>query len=156
MHKYLHRFLSSPDATFQHIAVWTIVQLLESGGMCLYNNRFDLHWLILYRSSTYKQHSEFQYLDPQHQSVSHNTDNISCFVCRRYSSFAPLTAFVPRNGDKWWPRRNTALVSQNPWLCWSWPWRPCIYERPGIEHSTRVVGQQLAPRRTSAKHKGCV
>lgn len=32
MHKYLHRFLSSPDATFQHIAVWTIVQLLESGG----------------------------------------------------------------------------------------------------------------------------
>lgn len=32
MHKYLHRFLTSPDATFQHIAVWTIVQLLESGG----------------------------------------------------------------------------------------------------------------------------
>jgi len=30
MHKYLHRFLTSPDATFQHIAVWTIVQLLES------------------------------------------------------------------------------------------------------------------------------
>ncbi|KAK1220035.1 Vacuolar protein 8 [Marasmius sp. AFHP31] len=32
MHRYLYRFLSSPDATFQHIAVWTIVQLLESGG----------------------------------------------------------------------------------------------------------------------------
>jgi vacuolar protein 8 len=32
MHQYLHRFLTSPDATFQHIAVWTIVQLLESGG----------------------------------------------------------------------------------------------------------------------------
>jgi hypothetical protein len=32
MHKYLFRFLTSPDATFQHIAVWTIVQLLESGG----------------------------------------------------------------------------------------------------------------------------
>lgn len=32
MHQYLHRFLASPDATFQHIAVWTIVQLLESGG----------------------------------------------------------------------------------------------------------------------------
>ncbi|KAG6866247.1 Vacuolar protein 8 [Blastosporella zonata] len=32
MHRYLHRFLISPDATFQHIAVWTIVQLLESGG----------------------------------------------------------------------------------------------------------------------------
>ena len=31
MHKYLHRFLTSTDATFQHIAVWTIVQLLESG-----------------------------------------------------------------------------------------------------------------------------
>lgn len=35
MHKYLHRFLTSPDATFQHIAVWTIVQLLESGGQHL-------------------------------------------------------------------------------------------------------------------------
>lgn len=32
MHRYLYRFLSSPDTTFQHIAVWTIVQLLESGG----------------------------------------------------------------------------------------------------------------------------
>jgi vacuolar protein 8 len=32
MHQYLYRFLCSPDATFQHIAVWTIVQLLESGG----------------------------------------------------------------------------------------------------------------------------
>ncbi|KAG8747885.1 Vacuolar protein 8 [Ceratobasidium sp. 414] len=30
LHTYLFRFLSSPDATFQHIAVWTIVQLLES------------------------------------------------------------------------------------------------------------------------------
>ncbi len=33
MHRYLYRFLTSSDATFQHIAVWTIVQLLESGGM---------------------------------------------------------------------------------------------------------------------------
>lgn len=33
MHRYLYRFLTSPDATFQHIAVWTIVQLLESGGL---------------------------------------------------------------------------------------------------------------------------
>lgn len=32
MHGYLYRFLTSPDATFQHIAVWTIVQLLESEG----------------------------------------------------------------------------------------------------------------------------
>jgi len=31
LHAYLFRFLSSADATFQHIAVWTIVQLLESG-----------------------------------------------------------------------------------------------------------------------------
>lgn len=38
MHKYLYRFLSSPDATFQHIAVWTIVQLLESGDPQLISN----------------------------------------------------------------------------------------------------------------------
>jgi vacuolar protein 8 len=37
LHRYLYRFLSSPDATFQHIAVWTIVQLLESGDMELIN-----------------------------------------------------------------------------------------------------------------------
>ena len=30
LHAYLVRFLSSADITFQHIAVWTIVQLLEA------------------------------------------------------------------------------------------------------------------------------
>ena len=30
MHGYLCRFLVSNDATFQHIAVWTLLQLLES------------------------------------------------------------------------------------------------------------------------------
>lgn len=38
MHRYLYRFLSSSDATFQHIAVWTIVQLLESGDPQLISN----------------------------------------------------------------------------------------------------------------------
>jgi len=38
MHRYLYRFLTSSDATFQHIAVWTIVQLLESGDPVLINN----------------------------------------------------------------------------------------------------------------------
>ncbi len=30
IHGYLHRFLESGDATFQHIAVWTLLQLLDS------------------------------------------------------------------------------------------------------------------------------
>lgn len=30
IHGYLNRFLASGDATFQHIAIWTLVQLLES------------------------------------------------------------------------------------------------------------------------------
>ncbi|KAJ7124809.1 vacuolar protein 8 [Mycena crocata] len=38
MHRYLYRFLTSSDATFQHIAVWTIVQLLESGDPVLISN----------------------------------------------------------------------------------------------------------------------
>ncbi|KAG8900987.1 Vacuolar protein 8 [Tulasnella sp. 403] len=38
LHAYLYRFLSSADATFQHIAVWTIVQLLESGDPQLVKN----------------------------------------------------------------------------------------------------------------------
>lgn len=32
LHTYLVRFLGSSDMTFQHIAVWTLVQLLESEG----------------------------------------------------------------------------------------------------------------------------
>jgi len=32
LHGYLVNFLRSNDATFQHIAVWTIAQLLDSGG----------------------------------------------------------------------------------------------------------------------------
>ena len=39
MQRYLFRFLSSPDTTFQHIAVWTIVQLLESGGMWIHPSK---------------------------------------------------------------------------------------------------------------------
>ncbi|KAI6130667.1 vacuolar protein 8 [Pisolithus croceorrhizus] len=31
LHRYLYKFLTSLDATFQHIAVWAIMQLLESG-----------------------------------------------------------------------------------------------------------------------------
>lgn len=38
LHQYLIRFLESQDSTFQHIAVWTIVQLLESNDAQLENN----------------------------------------------------------------------------------------------------------------------
>lgn len=38
LHAYLVRFLSSTDITFQHIAVWTIVQLLEAEDDTLTNN----------------------------------------------------------------------------------------------------------------------
>lgn len=31
IHGYIKRFLASGDATFQHIAIWTLLQLLESG-----------------------------------------------------------------------------------------------------------------------------
>ena len=31
IHGYLKRFVSSGDPTFQHIAIWTLLQLLESG-----------------------------------------------------------------------------------------------------------------------------
>jgi len=32
IHGYLRRFLASGDPTFQHIAIWTLLQLLESEG----------------------------------------------------------------------------------------------------------------------------
>ena len=38
MHNYLYRFSTSPDVAFRHIAVWTIVQLLESGDRQLMSN----------------------------------------------------------------------------------------------------------------------
>ena len=46
MHQYLYRFLTSPDATFQHIAVWTIVQLLDSGDPQLVSNIVSSNLLI--------------------------------------------------------------------------------------------------------------
>lgn len=38
MHRYLFRFLSSSDPTFQHIAVWTLAQLQESHDPQLLSN----------------------------------------------------------------------------------------------------------------------
>lgn len=35
IHGYLYRFLQSGDATFQHIAVWTLLQLFESEDKAL-------------------------------------------------------------------------------------------------------------------------
>ncbi|GAB7363998.1 hypothetical protein MBLNU230_g4558t1 [Neophaeotheca triangularis] len=35
IHGYLNRFLASGDPTFQHIAIWTLLQLLESGNDAL-------------------------------------------------------------------------------------------------------------------------
>ena len=37
MHHFLYRFLTKPDVTFQYIAVWMTVQLLESGDPRLIN-----------------------------------------------------------------------------------------------------------------------
>ncbi|KAI5278742.1 Vacuolar protein 8 [Ascosphaera aggregata] len=37
IHGYLSRFLASGDPTFQHIAIWTLLQLLESGDKRLGN-----------------------------------------------------------------------------------------------------------------------
>jgi len=37
VHGYLSRFLASGDATFQHIAIWTLLQLLESEDKKLMN-----------------------------------------------------------------------------------------------------------------------
>ncbi len=37
IHGYLSRFLQSGDATFQHIAIWTLLQLLESEDKTLIN-----------------------------------------------------------------------------------------------------------------------
>jgi vacuolar protein 8 len=38
LHGYLQRFLDSTDKTFQHIAVWTIVQFLEGKDQKLFTN----------------------------------------------------------------------------------------------------------------------
>lgn len=38
IHGYLSRFLASGDPTFQHIAIWTLLQLLESEDKRLYGH----------------------------------------------------------------------------------------------------------------------
>jgi len=59
LHAYFYRFLSSTDTTFQHIAVWTIVQLLESGDQQLISKIRSsqllsphIHQLAMSQSST--------------------------------------------------------------------------------------------------------
>mgnify|MGYP002759236356 FL=1 len=50
IHGYLVRFLESDDTTFQHIAVWTLIQLLESGNAELEQHiRDSPHLLALVR-----------------------------------------------------------------------------------------------------------
>lgn len=66
MHGYLYRFLTSPDATFQHIAVWTIVQLLESEGQFLMFRVFILNSVVL---TPYPS-------DPQLMSNIRNSDKL--------------------------------------------------------------------------------
>jgi vacuolar protein 8 len=46
IHGYLHRFLSSGDATFQHIAIWTLLQLLESEDKRLIKKIHDSEDLV--------------------------------------------------------------------------------------------------------------
>lgn len=93
MHRYLYNFLTSPDATFQHIAVWTIVQLLESGGKA--SSWFPIaltdHRL---RPPIDQQHTELWFVEPAHPPACIVTDAILyrytlltsfCFtIVRRY------------------------------------------------------------------------
>ena len=65
MHGYLYRFLTSPDATFQHIAVWTIVQLLDSEGELIH---------IMYNANL--NSLIFCALDPQLISNIRNSDRL--------------------------------------------------------------------------------
>ncbi|OQO14866.1 Vacuolar protein 8 [Cryoendolithus antarcticus] len=49
IHGYLARFLASGDATFQHIAIWTLLQLLESGDpklLDIINNSQDVMQMV--------------------------------------------------------------------------------------------------------------
>lgn len=73
LHAYFYRFLSSTDTTFQHIAVWTIVQLLESGGMSSFNLtrlRFGmLTWFWDDRSTAYQQDSFLATVVAPHSST---------------------------------------------------------------------------------------
>ena len=50
IHGYLSRFLQSGDATFQHIAIWTLLQLIESedkGLIGLVGKSDDIGGLIM-------------------------------------------------------------------------------------------------------------
>ncbi|WFD41432.1 Vacuolar protein 8 [Malassezia psittaci] len=64
LHGYLVRFLESDDTTFQHIAVWTLVQLLESNDADLEQHVHDSpHILSLVRQLQSHADSEDERLD---------------------------------------------------------------------------------------------
>lgn len=67
LHKYLTRFFSSDDPTFQHIAVWTLLQLLESNDRTLLgliqnsNDIFEMVKAIAHRPTPVSSDDEGAY-----------------------------------------------------------------------------------------------
>ena len=115
MHKYLYRFLTSLDATFQHIAVWTIVQLLESGGQCLLLFRFARKLAhVKCRSPAHQQHPQLDQSYSQYQATRYDSDLDPYVVNRRHPEVARLTSLLPgyRNGRG--PGRDTATRAPHP------------------------------------------
>jgi len=74
LHGYLVRFLESDDTTFQHIAVWTLIQLLESGNRDLEQHiRESPHLLQLVRQLQSREdgsHTAEEDVDGTNQDLS--------------------------------------------------------------------------------------
>jgi vacuolar protein 8 len=115
MHDYLHRFLISPDGTFQHIAVWTIVQLLESGGAHLSCNSSNLY-SVQSRPSVNQQHTQ---LSESHsfRPRSFSFTSVHTRLLSRHTSLSPFSNSVPRRRGNPRSARNCCPCSSDSGVC---------------------------------------
>ncbi|KAL7416836.1 vacuolar protein 8 [Mrakia frigida] len=98
LHLYLVRFLGSSDQTFQHIAVWTIVQLLESQDDELFKNIKNSPLLLpLIRQLAEAHHSETgRNASDEGSDEGEGADEISALSQR----ILDLTDELPEEGDR--------------------------------------------------------
>lgn len=92
LHGYLSRFLESADTTFQHIAIWTIVQFLEGSDadlIDLITRSSDIIPAVRQLTQTLDSSSPPQYSQQDENSLTSDESEIVGLARRVVSMLAP-------------------------------------------------------------------
>lgn len=90
IHGYLIRFLESTDTTFQHIAIWTLVQLLESEGEIPLSATPSLPLLTLLHPGT----------DPTLEAQIRASPRLTALATQLSTAPSVASSYVGGGGDK--------------------------------------------------------